>query len=125
MISPQSTSPIPTALPKLPPRDFFTDAQWDILFALVDGVLPSITPQSAASKSDATTQIQLPDKEYQDVIDKALGSLAPPASSDNIRALLEHRPARDESFRQNLIRTVAFSPPSQQRRLGGVLSLIA
>lgn len=117
------SNPIPTPLPVLPIHDFFTAAQWDILYALVDGVLPSITSQSATT--DDAGQIQLPDKEYEQVIDNALKSLAGPASRDNLRALLETRPSHDLAFKENLIRTLTFSPPSQQRRLGGLLSLIA
>lgn len=115
--------PVATALPDAPPFDFFTPLQWDVLFALVDGVLPSITSESTVT--DEQGQIQLPDHEIDHVLETSTKSLAAPATRDNIRAFLQDRPAYDERVRENIMRTLAFSPPAQQKRLAGLLSLMS
>ena len=120
---PPPQRPVATALPDAPPFDFFTPTQWDVLFALVDGVLPSITSESTVT--DDQGQIQLPDHEIDNVLDSSTKSLAAPATRDNIRAFLQERPAYDARFRDNLMRTLALSPPAQQKRLAGLLSIMS
>lgn len=120
---PHLLAPVATALPELPPDDFFSPAQWSVFFALVDGAVPSITSKPAAT--DDQGQIQLSDDEFDDTVNRALEPLAAPATGDNIRAFLENRPIMDPRFKENLLRTLALSPPSQQRRLGGLLTLMA
>lgn len=115
--------PVPTALPGIPPDDFFSPTQWSVFFALMDGAVPSITSKSAAT--DDQGQIQLHDHEFDDAVSRALERLAAPATGDNIRAFLEDRPIMDPRFKENLLRTLALSPPSQRRRLGGLLTLMA
>ncbi|EEU46044.1 uncharacterized protein NECHADRAFT_37686 [Fusarium vanettenii 77-13-4] len=120
---PHLQAPVATALPELPPDDFFSPTQWSVFFALMDGAVPSITSKSAAT--DDQGQIQLPDDEFDDTVNRALEPLAAPATGDNIRAFLEDRPILDPRFKENLLRTLALSPPSQQRRLGRLLTLMA
>lgn len=120
---PPSPHPVTTGLPDDPPFDFFTPIQWDVLFALVDGVLPSVTSRSAVT--DEQGQIQLPDDEFDNVLEKSTKSLAAPATKDNIRAFLQDRPAHDARVRDNLMRTLTFSSPTQQKRLAGLLSIMS
>ncbi|KAF4991407.1 hypothetical protein FDECE_14049 [Fusarium decemcellulare] len=120
---PHPQAPVPTALAEAPPDDFFSQTQWSVLFALIDGVFPSITSNSAATHD--RDQIQLPDSDLDNVLDRATDALAAPATRANIRAFLEHRPTQDDRFKENLLRTLALSPPSQQKRLGGLLTLMA
>jgi hypothetical protein len=123
MTVPQPQAPVATALPDAPLQDFFTPTQWDVLFALVDGALPSITSESAVT--DEHGQIQLPDHEIDDILRRSVKSLAAPATQENIRAFLKDRPANDARFRDNLVRTLALTPPAQQKRLAGLLSLMS
>jgi hypothetical protein len=122
-ISPLPQAPIATALPDAPPTDFFSPIQWDVFFALVDGVLPSITSESDVT--DDQDQIQLPDHEVNAVLDRSAEALAVPATRDNIRAFLRDRPVNDARFKDNLMRTLAISPPDQLKRLAGLLSLMS
>ncbi|KAF4996091.1 hypothetical protein FGRMN_4684 [Fusarium graminum] len=123
MTVPQPLAPVATALQDAPPQDFFTPTQWDVLFALVDGALPSITSESAVT--DEQGQIQLPDDDFDDILRRSTKALAAPATQDNIRAFLRDRPAHDDRFRDNLMRTLALTPPAQQKRLAGLLSLMS
>ncbi|KAF4968041.1 hypothetical protein FSARC_4509 [Fusarium sarcochroum] len=116
-------APVATALPDAPPDDFFTPTQWDVLFALVDGALPSIASKSAVT--DEQGQIQLPDTEFDNVLDRSVKSLSAPATKDNVRAFLAERPAHDARFKDNLMRTLAITSPTQQKRLAGLLSLMS
>ncbi|KAF4978365.1 hypothetical protein FZEAL_5240 [Fusarium zealandicum] len=120
---PLPQAPLPAPLPEPPLDDFFSPAQWSVLFALIDGALPSITPETAVT--DGQAQIRLPDDDFDHVLDEAINSLAPSAAREDIRAFLTDRPIQDPRFKDNLLRTLAFSPPSQQKRLGGLLRLMA
>lgn len=118
-----SQAPVPTALPDAPPDDFLNPTQWRVVYALLDGALPSIASKSALKDKDG--QIILPDDELDRVLEDALASLAGPATQRNLREFLEERPSEDARFRENVLRTLSLTPPDQQRKLAGFLSLMA
>jgi hypothetical protein len=118
-----SQEPVPTTLPAPPPDDFLNPSQWDILYALLDGALPSITSTSALKDKD--TQISLPDEELHRVVEESLASLTGPATKQNLLQLIQARPINDTRFRDNVLRKLSRSPPEHQRRLAGFLSLMA
>ncbi|KAG6231749.1 hypothetical protein E4U26_006560 [Claviceps purpurea] len=77
MASPVGPPPIP--IPDVPSRDFMRPAQWETLFALLDGVLPSV--RSAASL-DSTSEDQdkdkggsivLPEEEFEALVEECCG----------------------------------------------------
>ncbi|KAK7425354.1 hypothetical protein QQZ08_008140 [Neonectria magnoliae] len=118
-----SQTPVPTPLPELPADDFLNPFQWRVLYALLDGAFPSITCESALE--DKHDQIVFPDDDLDAILQDALASLAGPATKQNLREFLSYRPSQDPHFRQNVLRTLSFSPPAQQSRLAGFLGLMS
>lgn len=123
MALPQEHVPVATPMPEPPPDDFLDKTQWDVLKSLIDAVIPSIVAQSALA--DKATQVPLADDEFDRVLDDAIKSMVPSHSKDGLRSFLESRPSEDPRFLDNVVRTMAFSSPSQVKMLGGILSLLA
>ncbi|KAG6096487.1 hypothetical protein E4U31_005436, partial [Claviceps sp. LM219 group G6] len=84
MASPAGPPAIP--VPDVPPRDFMRPAQWETLFALLDGVLPSVKSAASLSLSlDSTSKDQdkekdeeggsiiLPEEEFEALVEECCG----------------------------------------------------
>lgn len=116
---PPEHAPVATPLPDPPSGEFMSIAQWETFFALLDGVLPSIT--SAATSTDAS-RLVLPKDEFEKALDRAARSLQDPPSKDVLKAYLEYRPSEDEAFRTDVLRTLSIA--AQKRQLAKVLNML-
>lgn len=117
MAEPLLKAPVPVTLPPPPPTDFMTADQWDTLWAILDGVLPSYAPASAITDKD--NQVAIPDDEFNALIDKVRGSLDNAPSREEITEFLAFRPSEHPPFRQDCIRNLGISPA--RLTLAGVL----
>ncbi|RFU72516.1 long chain fatty alcohol oxidase [Trichoderma arundinaceum] len=115
------TAPVAVTLPPPPPRDFMTEDQWEMLWALLDGVLPSYVPASALTDKD--TQIAIPDVEFDRLVDQITSSLDGAPSRDEIAEFLAFRPSTHPPFRDDCVRSLAASPA--RAKLAGVLGSLA
>jgi hypothetical protein len=97
-----------------------TTDQWEILWALLDGVLPSYAPASAVT--DKHKQIAIPDDEFGRLIDQIRGSLDNAPSGEEIVEFLAFRPSEYLPFREDAIRNLAVSPA--RAKLAGVLGTL-
>ncbi|KAG5967608.1 hypothetical protein E4U56_000703, partial [Claviceps arundinis] len=140
MASPAGPPAIP--IPDVPPRDFMRPAQWETLFALLDGVLPSV--KSAASLSplslDSTSQdeeggsIVLPEEEFEALVEECCGEgpllgmgdgkekAEKARRRERVRAFLEDRPAGGEAFRGDCVRSLMGVP--QRGKLAIVMDVL-
>lgn len=82
--------------------------QWDMLWALLDGILPSYVTASAVT--DKETQIAIPDAEFDRLVDNITDSFDNPPSKELIAEYLAYRPAEQASFRVDCLRSLAASP---------------
>ncbi|KAG5985214.1 hypothetical protein E4U43_006098, partial [Claviceps pusilla] len=116
--------PKPSPIPDPPAKTFMTEAQWETLYALLDGFLPSITSASSASASvgDKNGSIVLSDAEFEKLVDECAGALSNPPSRDRIKEYLEFRPSQDAKFRDDYLRSLALVP--QRGQLARVLNLL-
>ncbi|KAL7822382.1 GMC oxidoreductase [Trichoderma gracile] len=101
-------APTAVPLPPPPPSDFMSQDQWDILWALLDGILPSYVRASAVT--DKETQIAIPDAEFDRLVDNITNSFENPPSKELIAEYLAYRPAEQASFRVDCLRSLAASP---------------
>ncbi|KAK2595760.1 hypothetical protein QQS21_006586 [Conoideocrella luteorostrata] len=115
--------PTPTLLPEPPVKDFMGEAQWETLFALLDGVLPSITSTTSSTVKDKSGSILLSDTEFETLVDESVSALANPPSRDKIKEYLEFRPSQDPKFRDDCLRSLAIVP--QRGQLVAVLKLLS
>lgn len=114
-------APTPTPLPDAPAKDFMTDAQWETLFALLDGVLPSIT-STTSSNTEKGGSILLSDTEFENLIDTAVEALSNAPARSKLKEYLEFRPSQDKQFRDDCLRSLAIVP--QRGQLIKVLNLL-
>ncbi|KOS18612.1 Long-chain-alcohol oxidase FAO2 [Escovopsis weberi] len=85
-------------------------AAWDVLWALVDGALPSIVPASEAREDGRGGQLVLPDEQYRGEVEAALSSVDGGPSVEDAAAFLAERSIDDVDFRENCLRFLAVYP---------------
>lgn len=111
--------PQSTPLPPLP-ADVFTSAQWSILLALMDTVVPRIVRASAASPSRAIDELVISEEEYG-----AIASAAGNKEGETLDAYLAERPSESEEFKGLLRRQlVSYAREDQRRPLMIILSVL-
>ncbi|KAG6004888.1 hypothetical protein E4U21_000664 [Claviceps maximensis] len=123
MVVTKPLGPKPSPIPDPPPRDFMNEAQWETLYALLDGFLPSITSTSSSSVQDKNGSITLSDSEFETLIDECASALSNPPSRERIKEYLEFRPSQDAKFREDCLRSLTFVP--QRGQLAKVLKLLS
>lgn len=96
------------------------DEDWELLWSLLDAILPPITSESEAS--DPNNQLVIPDKDLDEAIDRVVASLATPPSKDNVRKYLAMRPSLDENFRDDVRTVLRLSP--QHMKLARALAFL-
>ena len=97
--------PIAHPLPPVPPSDFFSPLAWETLWALLDGILPSISARPSPNA------VVLKESEFDALLDRAGGSRTSPASSkDELRGYFEGRWTDELAFREDVVRMLALSP---------------
>lgn len=96
------------------------DEDWNLLWSLLDAILPSITSESKAT--DPENQLVLPDEEYEEAVDRMSASLATRPSKNDIREYLAQRPSLNEDFRDDVRVTLGLSP--QRLRFARALTFL-
>ncbi|VUC28314.1 unnamed protein product [Clonostachys rosea] len=117
--------PIRPGLPPPPSTDFFQPAQWEVLYSLLDAVLPAVAPVSAAPRKEADGKlgaILVPGDEFKTIIDKAAGSMTEPPSRDALEDFFSRNITEDPRVREDSLRMLAMSP--RKEALGKLLSLM-
>ncbi|KAL7798357.1 hypothetical protein V8C37DRAFT_199510 [Trichoderma ceciliae] len=120
MVGSALQAPVAVQLPPPPPSDFMTEDQWEILWALLDGVLPSYVPASAVTDKDR--QIAIPDDEFDRLVDQISTSLDGAPGREEIAEFLAFRPSDHLPFREDCLRSLAASPG--KAKLAGVLGTL-
>lgn len=111
-----------------PPRTFFDETQWRVLYSLMDTVIPSL----AASSHDDAHSDENPGDDRQtvpkDVLEahyqKLQTCLPSPPSREAFAAYLAEKPSAIQDFRDHLTRTLATLSPAARNQLGTVLYLL-
>ncbi|KAK4235887.1 GMC oxidoreductase-domain-containing protein [Achaetomium macrosporum] len=119
------TAPIPVNLPDA--VEFLSENQWKVLMALMDTVIPAIRiqePSQTPRKHDIST-VYLPSTQYSETAIKLRNAVSPlDPSSDALEAYLAERPSDNPLFTQVLKCVLSNLPPSKQRELRILLSLL-
>ncbi|KAL6868005.1 GMC oxidoreductase [Trichoderma novae-zelandiae] len=100
-------APAAVPLPPPPSGDFMSQDQWDMLWALLDGIMPSYVRASAVT--DKETQIAIPDAEFDRLVDDITDSFEDAPSKELIAEYLAYRPADQAPFRVECVRSLAGS----------------
>ncbi|KAF1976432.1 long chain fatty alcohol oxidase [Bimuria novae-zelandiae CBS 107.79] len=115
-------SPKAATLPPLPAEDPLTPAQWNILLAIAETIIPAVKPISIAQSRH---EIAATDNEYSAAISTLRGLTPDPDGEAAAKSLLEDSPASDPLFREELRRMVALNlPRSSQKDLAMILNIL-
>ncbi|KAI1212866.1 long-chain fatty alcohol dehydrogenase [Annulohypoxylon truncatum] len=116
-------APIPTELPDLESDEYFSEVQWQVLYALVDAVIPSIVAEPSAI--DRNAQLCISQSQYDEAYEHTERSLKFPPDPQKFRQYMEASPLDNLRFTRLLKRTIQGVPLTNRRQLGRILNIIA
>ncbi|KAK6079302.1 Long-chain-alcohol oxidase FAO2-like protein 2 [Seiridium cupressi] len=120
---PQPAAPIPVPLPPIISESYFTSIQWEVLFAIVDTILPPIVAE--AHVTDKRNQLMISRKQYDEAYDTVQTVMAEPPDQENFKEYLRTRQSDSPRFVDNVKRTFETVPEDARKKLGGILNLLA
>jgi hypothetical protein len=119
------TAPIPVDLPDA--VEFLSENHWKVLMALMDTIIPAIQIQDASQtprKHDISTLCP-PSAQYSEAAIRLRNAASPlDPSADALEAYLAERPSDNPLFTQVLKCVLSSLPPSKQRELRILLSIL-
>ena len=115
-------APIPTGLSSLVSTDFWDEAQWSVLFAIMEAVMPAVASQSTIK--DKHNQIRITDAEFEDVYKRLAKTVVDPPSKDALRVFLAERCMDDPEYVETCKRMLSSFPPEKNEQLGSVLKVL-
>lgn len=118
MTSIEASAPLPTPLPETPSGDYWSEAQWEVLYALVDAVLPSIVPESAAT--DKPNQKTVSDEQFEEIFERVQATMTEAPDKETFKKYFAERPSASPEFRANIRRSLGCVSTSARSGLGGV-----
>jgi hypothetical protein len=121
------SGPVPVDLPEA--VEFLNENQWKVLMALMDTAIPAVRVQDRDSAKQTKDQdiaaLHLPSDQYSDAAVKLRNAVTPlNPTSDLLEAYLAERPSDNPVFAQVLKRILTNVPPSKQRELRILLSIL-
>ncbi|GAW25729.1 putative long chain fatty alcohol oxidase [Rosellinia necatrix] len=117
-----TAAPIPVALP--PPRkvDGYSDEQWQVLFALLDAVTPSIVIDSEAT--DGRNQLQITEAQCREAYRLTKENVRNAPDYEKFKEYLRSRPVTTAAYIDTIRRFLGNLPKSVQKELGLLLSIL-
>lgn len=112
----------------LGPDSYWTETQWQILFALLDGVVPSIAVQEGAtakeSDDDKATHLPITPAEFDQSYRSIRGAVQDAPSEDEVKEYLRARPLDNPAFVRAVKWLVAGVPARMKSQLGMFLNFL-
>ncbi|RYP45147.1 hypothetical protein DL768_008465 [Monosporascus sp. mg162] len=118
------TVPVPVELPALGPGAYFDETQWQVLFSIIDAVIPSIVIGSAAEKNE-NHHLQISQSQCNESYEYIQQVTRHPPAFEEFVKYLGARPLENQLFLSEVRRALNNLPPHSKRQLGGLLSLLA
>ncbi|KAL7626990.1 hypothetical protein AAE478_003766 [Parahypoxylon ruwenzoriense] len=115
-------APIPTQLPELGPDTYFTETQWQVLFALIDAIVPSIIVESRAT--DQKNQLQISESQCNEAYEHTRESMKHPPDYEKFQQYLAERPLDNPRFLQIIKRAMQNITNTDRKQLGVILSIM-
>ncbi|KAI8963920.1 long-chain fatty alcohol dehydrogenase [Daldinia sp. FL1419] len=116
-------APIPTQLPELKLDTYFSKTQWQILLALIDAIVPSITAD--ARVTNKKNHLRVPQSKLKDSYDNIKKSMRHPPDYEKFQQYLQTRPLDNPQFLRAVKRVLEGVPDGNRKQLGGILSVMA
>ncbi|PVH99665.1 long chain fatty alcohol oxidase [Periconia macrospinosa] len=120
--TPKVVSPKAASLPPLPVEDPLTSAQWEILLAIADTIVPAIEPFATANPK---THLPVKDNDYSTAL-STIKSLTPGEHGESVaRAYLNDSAVSNPLFREEFRRILSYYIPlAPKRQLLLVLNIL-
>lgn len=116
-------APLVAPLPDAPEGEYFTDLQWSTLMAIMDTVVPSV--HKASITNDPSSQLSVPDEEYNTAMTQMRKSVASPPSNEAVEAYLNEKPSDIPAFQDILLRTLTvYAREDARKALGFILTTL-
>lgn len=116
-------APLATPLPDAPADQFFTDAQWITLMAIMDTVIPSVHRESVAS--NRPSQLAVADEEYNAAVRDLKNSVVDAPQGEALDTYLQEKPSDNPQFHELLKRTlIHYSKDDARKGLAFILSAL-
>jgi hypothetical protein len=93
-------APTATPLPDVQPGEPFTEANWTLLMALMDTVIPSIQRKSSSKRE--LNRRALPDADYNAAVDRIRGTIVNIPDGDLLDTYLDEKPSSIPRFQELL-----------------------
>lgn len=107
-------------LPVAPTTDFWDDTQWAIFWSLIEAAVPAY--RETTSFNDGNEYIGISKERFSELYDSLRSTLANPPSEEQFRAFLSYNAVKDETFRDNVVRTLCTFHASGHKAVGGGFS---
>jgi hypothetical protein len=117
-----ATAPMPVPLPRITSEDCFTETQWQVLFAALDAIVPSIVAEG--NVTDKRNQLRVGQRQYEEAFDYMRSTMAEPPDLEKFKEYLRTRQSDSPRFVQNVKRTFETVPEDARNKLVGVLKLL-
>lgn len=111
------------AIAKAPSPDFYTETQWQALFAILDTVVPSVVT-GPGTVDNNNNERRVSQDEYEAYFEQMSRRMVKPPSRKAFDAYMAERPSDIPAFRDHVTRTVASLLPGTRAQLGTILWLL-
>lgn len=116
-------APLAVPLPEAPGDQFFTDAQWVTLLAIMDTVIPSVHRESSAA--NGPSQLAVSDEEYNTAVRDLQENVFDAPQGEALDAYLQEKPSDNPQFHELLKRTlIHYSKDDARKGLAFILSAL-
>lgn len=99
-------APLAAALPDPPQDQYFTDAQWTTLMALMDTIIPSVKRESVSGSKPTIGEEHIPDVIYSALAHQVQRTMTKPPTDVQLDEYLAEKPSDIPEFQDLLKRTL-------------------
>ncbi|CAJ2506155.1 Uu.00g002850.m01.CDS01 [Anthostomella pinea] len=115
-------APIPLPLPVFKSNEYYTDSQWQTLFALLDAIIPSIVVDTEVT--DKNNQLSITEAQCREAYERTKRNLKHAPSYDKFKEYLRVRPVDNPNFVEETKRVIGNISKGNKKELGVVLSVL-
>ncbi|KAI1823038.1 GMC oxidoreductase [Xylaria intraflava] len=115
-------SPIPVGLPAPLEVEGYSEEQWEVLFALLDAVTPSIVTDTEVT--DSKNQLRITEAQCLEAYERTKKHVIKAPTYAKFKDYLRSQPVRTPEYIGHIRRAIGHLPKSKQQDLGQLLALL-
>ncbi len=115
---------VPTPFPALPPDEPLTAAQWDMLMAVMDTIIPAVQREEVSASLSSSTFV-ISNAEYTAAVNHLQTTLSNPPTKNELDEYLKEKPSESAEFKDLLKRQlVSYTREDRRKGLAFILSAL-